>query len=387
MDVMRRKTLMAAVSAALLPLAPALLGLPAALAQEPRAPAAAGAAPDPDPGALSGPAQDSLAAAHRELFGKGSPIRVIYSRSASFPLEGEAGKDYVLRLARATHAFVADNYAGRRLPEWGKPFEAVDLERRIANIAYWAVDGARRAVEVYPVDPAWVMGQIMAESFFYEFSVSPAFAVGVCQFIAPTARDYGMITAGDLPEHARPPYKKPELAGQVLLYYSTRDRWKQLVRSRKDNFPGEDEMLLVALRTLVAGGKMARAKDYLAALDREGELSRQVKDARAKFKDYIVSNLEGRDIFKQEDVDYLRRFDERATYSKPIRAMALMLARHLKARNGNILAAAAGYNAGLGATAEDSRVYGPYGRIPNFEETVAYVSRLFVNHHEILRRM
>ncbi|MEW5775119.1 MAG: transglycosylase SLT domain-containing protein [Thermodesulfobacteriota bacterium] len=355
MDQDRRRLLKAAVAAALAPQA-AALGL---------------LAPAPARAAVNGT----------------TPVNVIVPPSFAPPIEGDAARSYQDRLALATLDFVREHYASRPLPVWGKPLSQVDLDKRVHNIAYWILDGVRRAREVYPVDPAWVMGQIMAESFFYEFAVSHAFAVGVCQFIAPTARDFGMLTAGDREEHGRPPHKLPEMAGEIRRYYTAREKWKTALRAKRALIENEEEMLLAALKALISGGKLAKAKEYVAAMDKEGALSRQVQEARRNFRGYLEANFAGRDIFSEDDLHYLRGFDERVTYSKPIRAMALMLARNLRARSGNIVAAAAGYNAGLASTADDSPVYGPYGRIPSFEETVNYVSRLFVNHHEIVRRM
>jgi len=323
----------------------------------------------------------------RAAFNCGSPINVIMPPDYAPPVEGDQAKDFQTRLAKATLDFVRESYRARPLPVWNKPLAQVDLGKRIFNIAYWVLDGVRKAREVYPVDPAWVMGQIMAESFFSEFAVSHAFAVGVCQFIAPTARDFGMVTAGDKDEHGKPPHKLPELARSIRSYYTSREKWKTALHARRELMGEETALLLEALKALAAGKPLPKAKEYIAAMDKEGALSRQVKEARKNFRAYLDANFAGRDIFDENDLDFLRRFDERVTYSKPIRAMCLLLARNLKARSGNIVAAAAGYNAGLGSTVEDNPVYGPYGRIPGFEETVGYVSRLFINHHEILRRM
>mgnify|MGYP000877103183 CR=1 FL=1 len=355
MDQGRRRTLRAAVAAALLPQA-AALGL---------------LAPSP---------------AQADLY-CGSPVNVIVPPDFAPPVEGDAARDYQARLAKATLDFVRESYANRALPVWNKPLPRVDLGKRITNIAYWILDGVRKAREVYPVDPAWVMGQIMAESFFCEFAISHAFAVGVCQFIAPTARDFGMLTAGDREDHGKPPHALPELAGDIRRYYTAREKWKAALRARREMVGDESALLLEALKALAAGKPLPRAKEYVAAMDREGVLSRQVKEARKNFRAFLEANFAGRDIFDENDLNFLRSFDERVTYSKPIRSMVLLLARNLKARSGNIVAAAAGYNAGLGATVEDNPVYGPYGRIPGFEETVGYVSRLFINHHEIVRRM
>jgi hypothetical protein len=323
----------------------------------------------------------------RAAFNCGSPINVIMPPDYSPLVEGDAAHDYQARLAKATMDFVRESYRGRNLPVWNKPLSQVDLDKRVTNIAYWILDGVRKAREVYPVDPVWVMGQIMAESFFDEFAVSHAFAVGVCQFIAPTARDFGMTTAGDKDEHGKPPHKLPEMAGSIRRYYTAREKWKTALRARRQLLGDEETLLLEALKALASGKGMPKAKEYIVAMDKEGVFSRQVKEARKNFRAYLDANFADRDIFNEDDLNFLRAFDERVTYSKPIRAMVLLLARNLKARSGNIVAAAAGYNAGLGSTADDNPVYGPYGRIPGFEETVGYVSRLFINHHEILKRM
>ena len=63
------------------------------------------------------------------------------------------------------------------------------------------------------------------------------------------------------------------------------------------------------------------------------------------------------------------------------------LAENLRARGGNLLAATAAYNAGLSRTYTSRSGYEPYGQMPPFRETVAYLSRIVVNHHEIARRM
>jgi len=238
------------------------------------------------------------------------------------------------------------------------------------------------------VDPAWVMAQIMAESFFYEFAVSWAFAVGVCQFVGPTARSHGMLCAGDRPAHASPPYRLPELACELTRYTEAREAWKEARRAAVAASGGDTEAFLrEAVGALLEGRELPGAQSYLTASRRVEDLDARVKESREKFRSYLEANFEGRDIFRPRDLGFLVGFDERVTYSKPVRNMVLMLATNLKARNGNILAATAGYNAGLGSTADQDRIYEPYGRIPSYAETVTYTSRIVVNHHEIVSRM
>jgi soluble lytic murein transglycosylase-like protein len=101
----------------------------------------------------------------------------------------------------------------------------------------------------------------------------------------------------------------------------------------------------------------------------------------------LQANYENRSIFNDQDVRFFYRFDQRVTYRKPIQGMIQIMAENLRARSGNILAATAAYNAGLSQTYTGRSGYQPFGRIPPFQETVAYLSRIVVNHHEIAKRI
>lgn len=354
MDQSRRTAVAALVACALAPLWPA---------------GAAGAAPEPAP--KPAPVK--------------SPINIIVPQGWTPLVDSLPDEEYRNRLTRATMDFIQTGYAGRKLPLWGRPLEQVDLEKRVHHLSRWIIEGVRRHMSIYPVDPAWVMGQMMAESFFNEFAVSYAFAVGVCQFIPPTAKDYGMTCAGDLPVHASPPYKLSHFAGKYKAYLEARNRLREL-RGANARLNDCEFRLREALTALVAGKELPTAKAHLAYLDQAEKLNAELREARKRFREYLEANFAGRDIFDPGDAEFLRAFDSRTTYRDPVPAMVLMLARALRARSGNILAAAASYHAGLGNT-EDDGVYEAYGRIPSFESTVTYVSRLVINHYEIARRL
>lgn len=314
-------------------------------------------------------------------------INVMLPRHGGLQLEGSQGRVVQAQLTRAVMDFVRDNYKGGNLPVWHREYGTMDLEKRVANICHWIIVSCREHAQVYPLDPAWVAAQIMTESFFYEFAVSRALAVGICQFIGPTAEGFGLTVAGSSPAHGRPPHKHPADAGAVDDYYTLRTRWKKALRARRRVSGDETDYLKTALTAAAQGAPIPRADEFLAAAEKVDTLDAQVKDARERFIAYLRANFEGRSIFEESDVAFFKTFDERVLYKAPVSAMVLMLARFLRARRGNILAAAAGYHSGLGNTIENWGVYKHYGRIPPFSDTVSYVSRLLVNHHEIALRM
>jgi hypothetical protein len=132
---------------------------------------------------------------------------------------------------------------------------------------------------------------------------------------------------------------------------------------------------------------LSAAGTYALALDRMDLLQARYNSSRDNCRLFLSENFQNRSIFSPQDVAFLEKFDQRVLYSHSINAMVKMMAENLRARGGNILAATAGYNAGLGNTDSKGGVYTAYGRIPNFAETVEYVSRILVNHHEITRRI
>jgi hypothetical protein len=225
----------------------------------------------------------------------------------------------------------------------------------------------------------------MAESFFYEFAVSPALAVGICQITQPTAEEHGLLCAGSRDEHTRPPYKQPELADKGRAYYKLRQERRQFRRNKPTDFLTLEDALfeLVAKKRTADRAIVTKQLQYLLDLK---ALDRQQYEARDAFRSYLRANSEDRDIFDHADVAFLRKFDQRLTYRGPIAVMAKIMARALRARSGNILAATAGYNAGLSNT-RASGLYAPYGRIPEFGETITYVNKVLLNYQEISRHL
>jgi hypothetical protein len=315
------------------------------------------------------------------------PLTFIMPRDHDPIPRGISTEAFAGRIGRAVLGYIDDAYGARKLPIWGEPAANINLHKRLNNIAYWAIVGAREHESIHPVDPVWVMAQTMSESFFHEFAISYAFAVGVCQFIDPTAKSYDMVTAGSRPEHAKPPYEHPELAGSYVKYREVRSELRDLRREHYQRFDKDKTAWLErALEAATTGARVDGAGEYLAYLRRAEELNAELERHRADFKRYLRANFAGRSIFDAEDIDFLRSFDERTTYRKPLPAMVHMLASGLKARGGYILAAASGFHAGLSNTRERG-VYESYGCIPPFESTVSYISRVAINHHEIASRM
>jgi soluble lytic murein transglycosylase-like protein len=325
----------------------------------------------------------------RGLHDTGGRVNIVVPDNYN-PFARTSRTTYRAKLTKATLRFVEQGYGGRNMPIWGKRPDQVDLEKRVSNLAYWVLAGVEQHAGIWPMDPAWVMAQMMAESFFYEFAISWAFAVGPCQFIPDTARGYGMLVAGDKPEHFASPYAKAELAPRYKDYLQARSKLSDLRRSyaAEGILPPEkagEKSWRETLREILDGGT-SKAERYLEYLELAERHNQELDAARNDFTDYMRANFEGRDIFRKEDNNFLKTFDGRVFYREPCSSMVRMLAEGLRARSGNIIAAAASYHAGLSST-RDIGCYEPYGRLPPIESTVTYVSRILVNHHEIVERM
>lgn len=331
------------------------------------------------------PAKHIFPVIHFEKSRHYSPINVFVPDKYLPPI-GTNDSDFPFRFVRATLDFLEVGFRGQNIPIWYKPFEQIDFEKRISNIVYWIMLGLQNYQGIHPVDPVWVLAQIMHESYFCEFSVSKSLAVGICQFVTRTAHEHDMLCAGDRNEHASAPYKRPELALKEKEYYELRRQKSNYLRANHLRDDLTFDMLMEWIAAGKAGELKSDADKYINQQNALKDFDAQIDRARDDYITYMRANLEERDIFDENDLQFLLEFDERATYKKPVFGMIQMLARALRARSGYIIAAAAGYNAGLSTTQAEG-VFKPYGKIPNFEETVTYLSRVFVLHYEICKRL
>lgn len=330
-------------------------------------------------------AHQLMAAGSFPLTDGDTPINVIIPKNFSPRIDYES-KQYQYQLTRATLDFLQDNFSNQKMPIWRKRFGEVDFEKRITNIVYWVVRAVKEHQNIYPIDPVWVIGQIMKESYFYEYAVSSSLAMGICQFIQPTAEEYKMLCAGSRDAHHRSPFKLTKYADMANEYYRLR---RERNRYRRSNRPKKRYTLEEALEIIDRNDVKNHRKDaaaYLRYLRRVEDYLAQMREARENFREYLRRNLDGRNIFNENDLQFILNFDERFTYRKPAFSMVKMMTRALRARNGNILAAAIGYNAGLSSTIDEG-MYEPYGKIPPNEQATTYISHVLINHYEITRRM
>ncbi|MBC7355405.1 MAG: transglycosylase SLT domain-containing protein [Desulfomicrobiaceae bacterium] len=314
-------------------------------------------------------------------------IRIMQSPNPEPLLAEIRTPDFARRLAQATYDFVATAYATGNLPLWKKPLAQVDLLARMRLAAEAMLPAISANAEVYPVDPAWLMGQILAESFFDEFAISSSLAVGMCQFIRTTAKEYGMVCA-DAPQITSG-LREPQWQGEALRAETLRAQARKIRRDNADLFV-QPERALRQLADLVENDTRAAqgtVRQWRSTWERYAETLTDYQTARRNFRAYLEANFEGRSIFRPEDGIFLAAFDQRTLPRFAVPAMVRMMARHLRARGGNILAATAGYNAGLGATSYEAPFYATYGRVPSFEETVNYVSKIAIHYHGIRARL
>lgn len=204
--------------------------------------------------------------------------------------------DIQYRLARATLRYLEEQYRGVTLQHWNKRFEDIDFEKRIVNILFWVVRSIQHHQHIYPLDPAWVLAQIMAESLFYEFAISNALAVGLCQFIAPTARAYHMRVAGSQPAHHSSSFRLPAYAGKAKEYYALR-RAKKTYRKRQtptNLLSLEDALNIITQEETETSKDIARQNlEYRHKLQ---EFDQGIAAAREQYTIYLDENIHDKDL-------------------------------------------------------------------------------------------
>ena len=298
----------------------------------------------------------------------------------------DTSRRHLEKIKKATMDFVEKNYNNRNLPTWRKPYRQIDLEKRIHWAIYWAmvaIDNYKN--RYFPIDPVWIVAQIMAESFFYEFAISHALAVGPCQFMRSTATSYGLICAGDKPEHYTQDYQSHQLAGKWQEIRKLKKTRRKFIKKHKKFKKLNLEKALTALASQNTQLHQ-QAQKQLELAQTTQHYRKQIKEAKQGYKKYLKDNFKNRDIFNHKDGQYLVGFDERISFRRSVPAMVKMLSWALAKRNGNIMIAAAAYNAGLSRTV-DQHFITNYGRIPNINETPTYVSRIMINYIEIVARL
>ncbi|MDO8656249.1 MAG: transglycosylase SLT domain-containing protein, partial [Nanoarchaeota archaeon] len=256
----------------------------------------------------------------------------------------------------------------------GKFLSEVDLEKRLRYGIHSLCEEIR--TQRAPLDPAWLVAMVFAESFFNEFAISPALAVGVSQFIAPTGRGYGLRCGETLG-----PLLAPD-AGQEKRYWELNGQRRALPIVQHFTL----EQALQGLIESTTKQEKKKAQEQLAYLQQREGLRQEMQGAGSRFMNYLRANMQGRDIFNSGDRYFLVQLDDRLTPHTALPAMVRLMAENLRQCKGNILVATAAYNAGLQST-QDEGPYECYGRIPANRETTLYVSRILVNYSLMKEKM
>lgn len=293
---------------------------------------------------------------------------------------------YRRRLVKATLKYVEYFAEGENIAQWNKPFDRIDFEKRLDRMII-VLTKALANVARHPIDPVWLIAQIFKESRFYEFAVSTSLAFGPCQFVMSTANHFGLGCAGNRAATV-PGSGIREQAELVELV----DRYEEAERHLKDfrRSSSRFQNLQVAdvFKRILDGdpGLQKLAEEYLEFEKQEKALRLNVTDARTRYVESVLEKVRDRDIFNPADERFLDAFDQRFTY-RSLTAMVAYMGEELARFNGNVVAAAAAYNAGRSAAMDRKHPFLRYGRIPGNEETSLYVSRIMNSFSEISKRM
>jgi len=293
---------------------------------------------------------------------------------------------YRRKLVQATLQYIEYFADGENIAQWNKPFARVDFEKRLDRMVT-VLTQALATKAKHPVDPAWLLAQIFNESRFYEFAISSSLAFGPCQFVMSTANHYGLGCAGNragtVPESGI--QEQSELVELVDRYEEAKRLLKNFRRSgsrfQKIQIANIFERLLDR-----DPGLQKLAEEYLEFDKQEESLMVNVTEAKTRYVESVLDRVRDRDIFSPVDLRFLEAFDQRFTY-RSLTAMVAYMGEELAKFNGNVVAATASYNAGRSAAMDRKHPFLRYGRIPGYEETSLYVSRIMNSFSEISQRM
>ena len=293
---------------------------------------------------------------------------------------------YRRKLVRATLQYIEYFADGENIAQWNKPFARIDFEKRLDRIVPLLIQ-ALVSVAKHPVDPAWLLAQIFNESRFYEFAVSSSLAFGPCQFVMSTANHYGLGCAGNraatVPESGI--LEQAELVELV-------DRYEEAERLLKDYRRSSSRLQKIQVadvfERLMKGdpGLKTLAEEYLEFIKQEESLKLDVTAAKTLYVESVLARVRERDILNPVDIRFLEAFDQRFTY-RSFTAMVAYMGEELAKFNGNVVAATASYNAGRSAAMDRKHPFLRYGRIPGYDQTSLYVSRIMNSFSDISQRM
>ncbi len=289
-------------------------------------------------------------------------------------------------LVRATLEYIEYFAEGENIAQWNKPFAQIDFEKRLDRMIS-VITQALATVAKHPVDPAWLIAQIFKESRFYEFAVSSSLAFGPCQFVMSTANHYGLGCAGNRAETV-PESGIQEQAELVELLDRYEEAERRLKNFRRSGRRYQSLRITDIFQRLVDGdtGLQTLAEDYLEFEKEEESLKLDVTEAKNRYVEKVLERVQERDIFNPADLRFLEALDQRFTY-RSLTAMVAYMGDELAKFNGNVVAATASYNAGRSAAMDRKHPFVRYGRIPAYEETSLYVSRIMNSYSEISQRM
>ncbi|MBI5511654.1 MAG: transglycosylase SLT domain-containing protein [Deltaproteobacteria bacterium] len=324
-----------------------------------------------------------------------------------------ACQDWALELsARATDSEFLAGQASLRVREVRALPPAYDLARFLRRNPEaekyfpYLLDAIAKYARIWPVDPMFALAVLKQESDFGRHVVSPAGALGDAQFIATTARAYGLkVVEPPAWQAGRSAFRLA--AEKRRLARLARDRFLEEVRdARAKGSRGDGARAAAPLASTVQSsadlvryaalmdevdelnlrGRQAMAAyvaDINQALRHARELASEVR-ARQQREDALlkISALRPRRTADEEETDvrlavndYLAQVDPRLSPMLFVDAMVHHLADLFQEFNGDPRLVAARYNASRDAMQDAVEDLGGVG-IPLIYETQQYVNRV-----------